>query len=389
MTAAIEGLLRDLAPQVLGVLTRRYGQFDLCEDATQEALLQAALKWPGEGTPVNPKGWLVTVGSRRLIDQMRSEHSRREREVSDYLTTPQAALVSDVDDSLALLFLCCHPDLSVPSQIALTLRAVGGLSTAQIAAAFLVPETTMAQRISRAKAAIKDSGASFKSPGGSPPTVMHVLYLIFNEGYTASSGEELTAPHLSLEAIRLTRMLHAKLPADSEVTGLLALMLLTEARRKARTAADGSLIPLSEQDRTLWDQDLIAEGTELVGATLPKGNPGGYQVQAAIAAIHCEPGETDWPQILALYGILERLTPGPMVTLNKSVAVAKVHGPQAGLDLLGTIEGLDRHHRLLSTRAHLHDLAGNTAEAARDFKEAARRTTSLPERRYLLRKLQA
>lgn len=379
-----EDLLRELAPQVLGALYKRYGQFDLCEDAVQEALLQASEQWPKEGTPVNPKGWLVTVGSRRLMDQMRSEHSRRVREVGVYLTTPQAARVSEVDDSLDLLFLCCHPALSAPSQVALTLRAVGGLTTAQIAHAFLVPEATMAQRISRAKQTIKDKHLGTK---GSTTAIANVLYLIFNEGYTATTGDDLTAPQLSNEAIRLTRMLRKLVPGDSEVTGLLALMLLTDARRSARTAPDGSLVPLSEQDRSKWDQGLIAEGIALVEEALPTGNPGPYQIQAAIAAVHSE--GADWPQILALYDILLALTPGPMVELNRAVAVAMVHGPREGLAALDEIEGLDKHHRMLATRAHLLELAGDRAQATVMYKDAARRATSLPERRYLALKAQA
>jgi predicted RNA polymerase sigma factor len=398
-----EDLLRELTPQVLGALVRRYGHFDLCEDATQEALLAAALQWPGEGTPANPRGWLITVAGRRLLDQVRSEESRRRREDLVAVATPRAELlgapadagpVSGQDDSLALLFGCCHPSLSPPSQIALTLRAVGGLITAQIAAAFLVPESTLAQRISRAKQTIKASGIPFGMPAGPERAgrlraVLHVLYLIFNEGYTATSGDELTAPELSGEAIRLTRWLHRLLPGDSEVAGLLGLMLLTDARRPARTRPDGSLVPLAEQDRGQWDRGRIAEGVALVTEALPRGEVGPYQLQAAIAAVHDEAASmeaTDWPQILALYNLLEQVSPGPVTTLNRAVAVAMVHGPAAGLDLLATLESDQRmatHHRLLATRGRLLELAGDRAAAAASYRDAARRATSLPERRHL------
>ncbi len=391
-------LLRELAPQVLGVLVSRYGQFDACEDAVQEAMLQAVVQWPVEGVPSSPRGWLVTVASRRLIDEVRSEHARRRRELDQAAEVPPSQSlgegVPDADDSLTLLFLCCHPSLSGPSQIALTLRAVGGLTTAQIAAAFLVPEATMAQRISRAKQIIKASGARFAMPeqaerGTRLNVVLHVLYLIFNEGYAVTAGPDLTAPWLSAEAIRLTRWLHRLLPADGEVTGLLALMLLTDARRAARAAPDGRLIPLDEQDRAAWDRDRIAEGVALISDTLPKGRVGPYQVQAAIAAVHDEAATmdaTDWPQILGLYDLLQRIAPSPLVTLNRAVAVAMVEGPAAGLDALGGLESdprLATYHRLLAARAHLLEMTGDTAGAVAGYREAARRTTSLPERRYL------
>jgi RNA polymerase sigma factor (sigma-70 family) len=395
-------LLRELAPQVLAALVRRFGQFDAAEDATQEALIQAAVHWPADGTPDNPRGWLITVASRRLLDRMRSEQSRRQRERAVHVATPQAELLGapadadparDRDDSLRLLFLCCHPALSPPSQIALTLRALGGLTTAQIAAAFLVPEATMAQRISRAKQTIRSTGDPFAQPvehAARLQAVLHVLYLIFNEGYTASTGPDLTAPHLSDEAIRLTRWLRRLLPDDDgEVTGLLALMLLTDARRTARTDADGGLIPLAEQDRSRWDAERIAEGVELVTGALASGPVGPYQLQAAIAAVHDEAvrmEDTDWPQILALYDLLEACAPGPMVTLNRAIAVAMVDGPAAGLDLIAALAGdsrMARHHRLLATRAHLRRMAGDRAGAAEDYAEAAKRTLSTPERRYL------
>ncbi len=398
----VEDLLRELAPQVLTALVRRYGQFHLCEDASQEALLAAALQWPADGIPENPRGWLITVAARRLMDQVRSERSRRNREELIAVATPQSELLgppadaepADRDDSLALLFGCCHPDLSSPSQIALTLRAVGGLSTAQIAAAFGVPEATMAQRISRAKQVFIQTGFDFSLPAGTERTerlraVLHVLYLVFNEGYTASDGDELTVPALSHEAIRLTRWLHRLLPDDSEVAGLLALMLLTDARRAARTLPDGSLVPLAEQDRRLWDRAQIGEGIALVSAALPRGEAGPYQLQAAIAAVHDEAAtmaDTDWPQILSLYELLELLAPNPFTTLNRAVAVAMVHGPEAGLRVLSELAAdkrMAQYHRLLATRAHLEELAGDRKAAAADYLEAARRATSLPERRYL------
>ena len=398
----VEGLLRELAPQVLTALVRRNGQFHLCEDASQEALLAAAQQWPSGGLPDNPRGWLITVASRRLTDQVRSEQSRRAREELLAVATPPSELLgppadaehADRDDSLALLFGCCHPDLSSPSQIALTLRAVGGLSTAQIAAAFGVPEATMAQRISRAKQTIAGAGFDFSLPSGAERTerlraVLHVLYLVFNEGYTASEGDTLTVPALSQEAIRLTRWLHRLLPDDGEVAGLLALMLLTDARRPARTRPDGSLVPLAEQDRSRWDQAKIAEGVALVTGALPRGDVGPYQLQAAIAAVHDEAasaGATDWPQILALYDLLLRISDNPVVALNHAVAVAMTHGPGAGLERLGRLE-TDRRiagdHRLEAVRAHLLEMAGQHQAARAAYQAAAQRTMSLPHQRYL------
>ncbi|MFJ9683374.1 RNA polymerase sigma factor [Streptomyces sp. NPDC101194] len=394
MTArAAEDLLRELTPQVLGVLVRRNGQFEGCEDAVQEAVLAATEQWPAEGVPNNPRGWLVTVASRRLIDQMRSDHARRERE-SAMAAEVVPEDVPDTDDTLVLLFLCCHPTLTAASQTALTLRTVGGLTTAEIARAFLVPEPTMAARISRAKQRIKAAGSSFSLPDGTEReerlrVVLHVLYLIFNEGYTASSGSELLRADLAHEAIRLARMVHAQLPADAEVTGLLALMLLTHARRKARTTADGDLVPLDEQDRTKWDRGLIDEGTELVKASLAGPALGPYQLQAAIAATHADAAtaeETDWPQVHALYLILERIAPNPMVTLNRAIALAETAGPPAGLALLATLDSDGRmagHHRLLSVRAHLLERTGDTAGAYEHYRRAAKSTASLAEQRYL------
>jgi RNA polymerase sigma factor (sigma-70 family) len=397
-----EDLLRRLAPQVLGALVRRYGHFDACEDAVQEALLAASLQWPADGRPEDPRAWLITVASRRLTDELRSQQARRRREELVVAQAPSDELVAaapgdeppEGDDALTLLFMCCHPSLSPPSQLALSLRAVGGLSTAEIARTFLVPEATMAQRISRAKETIKASGTSFRQPAGPERAdrlrvVLHVLYAIFNEGYTATSGPDLQRVELTREAIRLTRDVYRLLPGDGEVAGLLALMLLTDARRPARTRPDGALVPLAEQDRRLWDRDSIAEGIALITRTLEHCPIGPYQVQAAIAAVHDEAEraeDTDWPQILALYELLDRISPNPMVTLNRAVAVAMVHGPEAGLDLLGTLDADKRvstHHRLDAVRAHLLEMAGDSLAARSTYLSAARRTTSLPERRYL------
>ncbi|MEE6269077.1 DUF6596 domain-containing protein [Streptomyces diastatochromogenes] len=388
-----EDLLRALAPQVLGTLVRRYGQFEGCEDAVQEAVLAATVQWPADGVPTHPRGWLVTVASRRLIDQLRSDRARRERE-SATATEVVPEDVPDTDDSLVLLFLCCHPTLTAASQTALTLRAVGGLTTAEIARAFLVPEATMAARISRAKQRIRAAGSAFVLPEGAEReerlrVVLHVLYLIFNEGYTASSGSELHRADLAHEAIRLVRMVHAQLPDDGEVTGLLALMLLTHARREARTTPAGDLVPLDEQDRGAWDQALIDEGLELAKASLAGPALGPYQLQAAIAATHAAAAtadETNWPQVHALYLILERIAPNPMVTLNRAIALAETEGPRAGLALLATLDDDARmagHHRLLSVRAHLLEQTGDTAGAHAHYRRAAKSTASLAEQRYL------
>ena len=391
----VEDLLRELAPQVLGALVRRHGRFDTCEDAVQEALLAASRRWPVEGVPDNPRAWLVTVASRRLVDEARRETARRRREETvAAIDLRRPAAVQTQDDTLALLFLCCHPSLSVPSQLALTLRAVAGLTTAQIASAFLVPEPTVAQRISRAKQSIKRSGLGFELPpeaefGERLRVVMHVLYLLFNEGYTTSGGPDLHRTDVTAEAIRLARMLHGLLPGEAEVAGLLALMLLNDARRAARTDADGSLVPLAEQDRSLWDRAQIEEGLALVTRTLGSGPVGPYQLQAAIAAVHDEApsaDRTDWPQILALYDVLERVSPGPMVTLSRAVALAMVEGPRAGLALLGTLEEDERMahtHRLDAVRGHLLEMAGDLPAARQAYLRAARRTASVPEQRYL------
>ncbi|MFE2407309.1 RNA polymerase sigma factor [Kitasatospora sp. NPDC059408] len=388
-----EDLLRELAPQVLGTLVRRHGQFEGCEDAVQEAVLAAAVQWPDEGVPDNPRGWLVTVASRRLVDRMRSDHARREREAAT-ASEVRPEDVPDSDDTLVLLFLCCHPTLTAASQTALTLRAVGGLTTAEIARAFLVPEATLAARISRAKQRIKAAGSSFALPEGEEReerlrVVLHVLYLIFNEGYTASSGTDLDRPDLAREAIRLTRTVHAQLPDDPEVAGLLALMLLTHARREARTTSAGDLVPLADQDRTAWDRTLLDEGLALAKASLAGPALGPYQLQSAIAATHAAAAtaeETDWHQVRALYLILERIAPNPMVTLNRAIALAETEGPEAGLALLATLDADPRmatHHRLLSVRAHLLERTGDRTAARDHYRRAARATASTAEQRYL------
>ena len=399
--APAEDLLRELAPQVLGALIRRYGRFDECEDAVQEALLAAVVQWPAQGVPVHPRSWLITVANRRLVDQWRADSARRNREVTDALMTPSHAATAPAadsdevaadDDTLTLLLLCCHPDLPEASRIALTLRAVGGLTTAEIARAFLVSEPTMAQRINRAKQQLKSAGARFEDPPPverARPDVLHVLYLIFNEGYTATSGPGLHRVELTAEAIRLARVVQRLLPEDGEVAGLLALMLLTDARRPARCGPDGNVVPLEEQDRTLWNRRAIREGISLISSSLTAATLGPYQLQAAIAAVHAEArhaSDTDWRQILALYLLLERFTPTPVVRLNRAVATAMVHGPQAGLDLLASVEADPRtatYHRLASVRAHMLEMAGDLEAAQGNYLLAARRTTSLPERRYL------
>ena len=426
-----EHLLRDLAPQVLGAVMRRFGDFSAAEDAVQEALIAAARQWPTEGVPDNPRGWLIHVAARRMTDHIRAELARRRREALVVSQAPEPQLAPpadeaaalDQDDTLILLFMCCHPSLTPVSQVTLTLRAVGGLTTAEIAGAFLVPEATMAQRISRAKQRIRSSGVPFRLPTlrqaqgwpehgrgatlrqaqGSPErsrgaaderaerlgAVLHVLYLIFNEGYATSSGPELQRTDLSNEAIRLARLVRSQLPGDGEVAGLLALMLLTDARRPARTGPDGELIPLAQQDRRLWNKDAIAEGVALVTAALSQGSIGAYQLQAAIAAVHDESPraeDTDWPQILALYGLLERMADNPMVTLNHTIALAMVQGPEAGLRRLKTLDTdprLTAHHRLDAVRAHLLEMSGDREGAIAHYLKAAARTASVPEQNYL------
>lgn len=394
-----EHLLRELAPQVLGTVARRFRDFVAAEDAAQDAMIAAFTQWPQEGVPENPRGWLIQVACRRLTDQVRSDIARRERETAVAkeagVIAPEVDLESDMDpdDTLILLFMCCHGALTASSAIALTLRAVGGLTTAEIANAFLVPESTMAQRISRAKQSIKASGVPFRMPSPQEraerlAAVLRVLYLIFNEGYASSIGMQLQRLDLAREAIRLTRAMKALLPDDAEVSGLLALMLLTDARRAARTGAGEELIPLDKQDRSLWDRGEISEGTELLTAALAKGAVGLYQLQAAIAAVHDEAPraeDTDWPQILALYELLMRVSPGPMVTLNHAIAAAMVHGPAKGLELLKALDTqLSGHYRLDAVRGHLFEMVGDYENAIRHYRTAAERTTSIPEQNYLM-----
>jgi RNA polymerase sigma factor (sigma-70 family) len=400
---AVGHLLRDLAPRVLGALTRRHDDFGAAEDALQEALIAAAAQWPSEGVPANPRGWLYHVAVRRMTDALRSEMARRKREDAAasevwaewaFVPPPDVDVQVDEDDTLTLLFMCCHPALTAPSAIALTLRAVGGLTTAEIARAFLVPEATMAQRISRAKQNIKAAGGRFALPNDAERTerlgaVMHVLYLIFNEGYAASSGDALNRVELSTEAMRLARLLHGVLPNNAEATALLALMLLTDARRAARVGSVGELIPLDEQDRSLWDRHSIVEGAALVERALRSGAIGQYQAQAAIAAIHDEAPSTeatDWRQILAFYELLHEMSDNPMVALNRAVAAAMVHGAAHGLALLDTLAADERikgHYRLDAVRGHLLERAGDRDGAIRHFAAAAERTTSVPEQHYL------
>jgi RNA polymerase sigma factor (sigma-70 family) len=406
-----EKLLRELTPQVLGAIVRRYRDFAAAEDAVQEALLAAALQWPREGMPDNPRGWLIHVAARRMTDQLRADLARRRRETRVVAETPPDERVAaapasteglpEQDDTLLLLFMCCHPALTRQSAIALTLRGVGGLTTAEIAHAYLVPEATMAQRISRAKQRIKSSGVPFGMPTERERSerlaaVLHVLYLIFSEGYASSSGPTLQRTDLSNEAIRLTRAVHTLLPCHAEgaaeVAGLLALMLLTDARRSARTGPGGELIPLAEQNRTLWDARAISEGAALISDALSRGALGPYQLQAAIAALHDEAEraeDTDWPQIRALYGLLERMSCNPMVALNHAIAAAMVDGPLAGLELLKKLDSDSRlagHYRLDAVRGHLFEMAGDPQSAIRHYQAAAGRTASLPERNYLATK---
>jgi RNA polymerase sigma factor (sigma-70 family) len=390
---------------VLGVVVRRFGDFAAAEDAVQEAFLAAALQWPKEGVPESPRAWLIHVAGRRMADHVRTELARRRREADftseeldePVVPAPDGDREPERDDTLLLLFMCCHPALTRSSAVALTLRAVGGLTTAEIASAFFVPEATMAQRISRAKQINKKSGVGFRAPTDGERAealgaVLHVLYLIFNEGYASTSGPELQRIDLSNEAIRLARAVHRLEPDDGEVTGLLALMILTDARRRARSGPDGELVPLDEQDRSLWDRDAIVEGVDLVTRTLARGRVGAYQLQAAIAAVHDQAvrvEDTDWEEILALYTLLERMSDNPMVTLNRAVAAAMVHGPEAGLALLESLDADPRiagHYRLRAVRGHLYERAGDLDRAIAEYRTAADGTSSTPERNYLVMK---
>jgi RNA polymerase sigma factor (sigma-70 family) len=391
---AVERLLREVAPQALGALARRTGDFAGSEDAMQEALLVAVSAWPEDGVPDNPAAWLVRVASRRLVEQYRRDTARRRREdkvVADADRVPDAA--SAADDSLVLFFMCCHPSLTPASAIPLTLRAVGGLTTREIAAAFLVPEATMAQRISRAKAKVAASDEPFAMPTDENlparlRSVLRVLYVMFTEGSTSTTGTALARPDLTAEAIRLTRGVHTTLTDDPEVAGLLALMLLTDARRPARVGPGGELVPLEEQDRSRWDRREIVEGIELITAAIRQGAMGEYQVQAAIAAVHDQAPryeDTNWEQVAALYSRLEQMTGSPVVRLNRAVAVAMVDGPAAGLGLLDGLEGElgAHHHRLHAVRAHLLERAGETDAALVEYRAAAGGATNQRERDHL------
>jgi RNA polymerase sigma factor (sigma-70 family) len=389
---ATEDLLREAAPRVLAAVVRRFDDFSESEDAVQEAMIAASTQWPAQGAPESPVGWLIHVASRRMTDRIRSETARRGREDLVAADPAETEPSPGNDDTLVLIFMCCHPALTAASAIALTLRAVAGLTTAEIGNAFLVPEATMAQRISRAKQSIKASAEPFAMPAEDERperlrSVLRVVYLIFNEGYLTSSGPDLARAELSAEAIRLARIVRLALPEDPEVAGLLALMLLTDSRRAARTQANGELIPLEEQDRALWDREAIDEGAALLDDALGKGAVGEYQLQAAIAAEHAKASraeDTDWREILGLYGLLERMTGNPMVALNRAIAAAMVDGPQAGLSLLEDLdEQLDGHHRLHATRAHLLEMSGDSEGAIAEYRTAANRTNSLPEQNYL------
>jgi RNA polymerase sigma factor (sigma-70 family) len=393
----VEGLLRELAPRALGAVVRRFGHFADAEDAMQEALVAASISWPTQGVPDNPLGWLVRVASRRMADTARGAEARRRREdlAASWSRQPPDP-PSGRDDSLVLFFLCCNPALSPSSAVALTLRAVGGLTTREIAAAFLVPEATMAQRISRAKRTLSESGETFALPAASEQParlaqVLRVVYLVFNEGYASTAGSDLGRTDLSAEAIRLGRLLRELLPDEPEVTGLLALMVLTEARRPARTTETGALVPLSEQDRSRWDRNLVVEGTALAARALEAGPPGEYALQAAIAALHDQapsPAATDWPRILSLYTVLEEMTQSPVVRLNRAVALAMVEGPESGLALLDGVAGtgVEGSHRLHAVRAHLLEQAGDVAGARAEYRAAAAGAANVRERNYLVQR---
>ncbi len=399
--SGVEGLLRELAPRALGAVVRRYGHFADAEDAVQEALVTAATTWPASGLPENPLGWLVRVASRRMADLYRSDESRRRREdLAASWSRERPAPASGRDDTLTLFFMCCHPSLPPASAVALTLRALGGLTTREIATAFMVPEATMAQRISRAKRTVADAGEPFSLPdararGERLAPVLRAIYLVLNESYASSSGPDLHRTDLATEAIRLVRLLRELLPDDPEVAGLLALILLTEARRPARTTPEGALVPLAEQDRSLWDRALITEGTALAAVALERGPMGEYAAQAAVAALHdAAPRyeDTDWERILSLYTLLEQLTDSPVVRLNRSVALSMIEGPDAGLGVLDQLSSsgpLARSHRLRAVRAHLLELRGDISDARAEYAAAAAESANLRERDYLTAKAAA